>query len=199
MTVGILNSSTVHCIYRGPITLRTRIILPYSGYRLPCNKSSEPWKKNDLTIKHELQHVLQLVAMKLSGTRSSVVEFYHQLPNCLPEVLAKFQLLGGGKRRRGVVKTQSAKSWPNFNGEGGGHSGVVKTQSGKSCPNFHFWGGGGVFWTKFQLRVKWDFWTKISTTAASYCIADSLSHTTHVETNKVMCQFRQSNTISTVM
>ena len=69
-------------------------------------------------------------------------------------------------------------------GEGeGGYSGVVKTQSAKSCQNFHF-GGGGVFWTKSQFRVNWDFWTKISTTGDSYCITDSLSHTTYVETNR---------------
>ena len=30
-----------------------------------------------------------------------------------------------------------------------GGSGVVKTQSAKSCPNFHF-GGGSVFLTKYQ-------------------------------------------------
>ena len=39
-----------------------------------------------------------------------------------------------------VVKTQSAKSWPNLNG--GGYSWIVKTQSAKSWPNLNFMGGG---------------------------------------------------------
>ena len=37
--------------------------------------------------------------------------------------------------------------------------------------------------TKSQNRVNWDFLTKFPTTPASYCITDSLSHTTYVETN----------------
>ena len=38
--------------------------------------------------------------------------------------------------------------------------------------------------TKSLNRVNWDFLTKSPTTPASYCITDSLSHTTYVETNK---------------
>ena len=41
-------------------------------------------------------------------------------------------------------------------------------------------GGGG---TKYRLGVNYKIWTKISTTPASSCITDSLSHTTYVETN----------------
>ena len=65
---------------------------------------------------------------------------------------------------------------------GGVYSGVVKTQSAKSCSNFIFqgWGGGGLLSTKSQFRVNWNFLPKISTTEASYCITDSLSHTTYV-------------------
>ena len=37
---------------------------------------------------------------------------------------------------------RSPKNW------GRGYSGFVKSQSTKSCPNFNFQGGGGIFWTK---------------------------------------------------
>ena len=42
----------------------------------------------------------------------------------------------------------------------------------------------GILGTKSQNRVNWDFLTKFSTTPASLCFTDSLSHTTYVETNK---------------
>ena len=42
-------------------------------------------------------------------------------------------------------------------------------------------GGGG---TVPRVGALSEFWTKFSTTLASYCITDSLSHTTYVETNK---------------
>ena len=84
------------------------------------------------------------------------------------QVQAKFQWGGGGYSW--IVKTQSAKSWPNFNfwGEGGWwYSWVLKTQSAKFRPNFNLgelegglflgsqnskvpspgqihWGGGGI-------------------------------------------------------
>ena len=54
------------------------------------------------------------------------------------------QISIGGMGYSRVVKTQSAKFWPNFNG-GGGDSRVVKIQSAKFWPNFNFWVGEGVF------------------------------------------------------
>ena len=89
--------------------------------------------------------------------------------------LPKFEFSGGGGYPP-KVKPQnllSAKICLN-----------LKTQSAKSQPNFHWGGGGGKMGTKSQNRVNWDFQTKFSTTPASYCIADSLSHTTYVETNQ---------------
>ena len=80
----------------------------------------------------------------------------------------------------------SAKICLNLNCFGGGYSGQVKTQntlSAKICLNLDFWGGGKLG-TKSQNRVNCDFLTNFSTTPASYCIRDSLSHTTYVETNK---------------
>ena len=56
------------------------------------------------------------------------------------------------------------------------------TQSAKICLNFNFrMGGGGVCSESGALS---EFRTKFSTTPASSCITDSLSHTTYVETNK---------------
>ena len=75
------------------------------------------------------------------------------------------------------IQIQSAKFWPNFFLVGGGG------------------GGGGVFLATQNSSVK--FWPnpfrgrgennepKILQAQASYCITDSLSHTTCVETNKV--------------
>ena len=43
--------------------------------------------------------------------------------------------------------------------------------------------GRGVF---YRIGVFCGIWTKISTTPAGSCITDSLSHTTYVETNKIV-------------
>ena len=115
--------------------------------------------------------------------------------------LPKFQFLGGILCQ---VKTQSTKICLNFNFRGGrGVGGTlcqVKTKSAKICLNFNFRGGGYSLpsqnlkcqdLSKFQfwvggsvprLGAPSEFWTKFPTTPASYCITDSLSHTTYVET-----------------
>ena len=61
---------------------------------------------------------------------------------------------------------------------------VVKTQSAKIWPNFNY-RGGGVLCTKSQNRVFLPIWSKNSGSLACLRITDSLSHTTYVETNKV--------------
>ena len=75
--------------------------------------------------------------------------------------------------------------------KGGGVFWEVKTQSAKICLNFDFRGEGE--WcsgTKSQNRVFWRIWSKISgsmcfgSLACWWCITDSLSHTTYVETNQ---------------
>ena len=62
------------------------------------------------------------------------------------------------------------------------YSWQLKTQSPTFWPTFHFQGGRGVFLAsqEWALLVKW---AKSSGSLACSCIADSLSHTTCVETN----------------
>ena len=67
----------------------------------------------------------------------------------------------------------------------GGMFWKVKTKSAKICLIFNVFGpGGGGSGTKFQFRVNWVIWSKISRSLACLCITDSLSHTTYVETNQ---------------
>ena len=87
--------------------------------------------------------------------------------------LANFFFGGGGYS--GIVKTQSAKSWPNFNFRRRGLS-KLKVPSPGQISFF----GGGILGP--EQGVNWDFWTQIYPTGASLCITDSLSHTTYVET-----------------
>ena len=47
--------------------------------------------------------------------------------------------------------------------------------------NFFFW-GGGVLEPNSRTGVFWRIWSKISGSLAGWCITDSLSHTTYVET-----------------
>ena len=59
-------------------------------------------------------------------------------------------------RRWGIQKLVSTYElpetpWPNFKGEG--YSGVIKTQSAKYWPNFNFQGRG----YSGENRVNWDF------------------------------------------
>ena len=49
--------------------------------------------------------------------------------------------------------------------------------------NFNF-GGGGVLEPNSRTGVFWRIWSKISGNLAGWCITDSLSHTTYVETNE---------------
>ena len=76
------------------------------------------------------------------------------------------------------------------------------SNSGKKVRVFHFL-GGGVFWVRPDLDssnnfnwvggvlepnsrtgVFWRIWSKFSGSLAGWCITDSLSHTTYVETNE---------------
>ena len=127
-----------------------------------------------------------------------------QNPKC--QDLPKFQFSGGVFWE---VKTQSAKICLNFNFQGGvlgsqnpkcqdlpkfqlGGGGLwlfweVKTQSAKICLNFHFW-GRGVLEPNPRTGVFWRIWSKTIGSMcfgslACWCITDSLSHTTYVETN----------------
>ena len=48
-----------------------------------------------------------------------------------------------------------------------------------------FWGGGGGFWNQIpEQGCSGEIWSKFSGSLAGWCITDSLSHTTYVETNK---------------
>ena len=68
---------------------------------------------------------------------------------------------------------------------GGGILGQSKVKV-PSPVQFLIFGGRGVNWEpKSENRVNQDFLTKFSTTPASYCITDGLSHTTYVETKKM--------------
>ena len=51
--------------------------------------------------------------------------------------------------------------------------------------NFNFTGGGGVLEPNSRTGVFWRIWSKISGSLAGWCITDSLSHTTYVETNNL--------------
>ena len=107
--------------------------------------------------------------------------------------LPKFQFSGGEgvfsiSQKWKVLKCQDLPKF-QFSG-GGGYSPQVKSEkswNAKICLNFNFFWGGGILGTKSQNRVNWDFWTKFSTTPASLCFTDSLSHTTYVETKLVNC------------
>ena len=107
-----------------------------------------------------------------------------------------------------VVKTQSANFWPNFNWKGeGGYSWAVKTQSANFWRGGRGRGGGEGVGGRGRGRGGRDSWVvqtsghisifrggggnlgKMSKNFAmphsgSPCIADSLSYTTCVETNK---------------
>ena len=58
------------------------------------------------------------------------------------DTVVSFHTLMGARGCSRVVKTQSAKSWPNFYFRGRGYCRIVKTQSAKSWPNFYFQGRG---------------------------------------------------------
>ena len=62
-------------------------------------------------------------------------------------------MFGRGGGYSWVLKTQSAKSWPNFHFRGGGILGYskLKAQSAKSWPNFHFRGGGILGYSKLKV------------------------------------------------
>ena len=49
--------------------------------------------------------------------------------------------------------------------------------------NFNFF-GSGVLEPNSRTGVFWRIWSKNSGSLAGWCITDSLSHTTYVETNK---------------
>ena len=54
-----------------------------------------------------------------------------------------------------------------------------------SGKNFNFWGGGGggVLYQIPEQGCSGEIWSKFSGSLAGWCITDSLSHTTYVETN----------------
>ena len=100
-----------------------------------------------------------------------------------------------------VVNNQSAKFWPNFHfrGRGKGFSRVVKTYTANFWPNFKFLGsqnskcqvlanfsfpGGREGGSLLKNRVFLVKWAKNTGSLTCSCIADSLSHSTFVETNK---------------
>ena len=61
-------------------------------------------------------------------------------------------------------------------------------------PKFQFSGGGGILY--YRIGVFCRICTKFSTTPAGSCITDSLSHTTYVETNKmVICSCKGATVV----
>ena len=50
--------------------------------------------------------------------------------------------------------------------------------------NFNFRGEGGVLGPNSGTGVFWRIWSKFSGSLAGWCITDSFSHTTYVETKK---------------
>ena len=91
------------------------------------------------------------------------------------ELSENFHFLGGG----GILKLLDLDSLTIF--IFGGYSETLRFEL---SDNFH---GGGYSETVLQNRgYSGRIWTKISTTAAGSCITDSLSHTTYVETNKII-------------
>ena len=128
------------------------------------------------------------ICLNFIGGGEGGVVLGSQNPKC--QDLPKFQFLGGGEFWE--VKTQSAKICPNF--IGGGVFWEVKPKVPRSA-QISMGGGGGCSGTKSQKRVFWRIWLKISGSMcfgslACWCITDSLSHTTYVETNKVSSHHR---------
>ena len=85
-----------------------------------------------------------------------------------------------------LVSTYCNRHW-QF---GGG--GVLESQNPKcqDLPKFQFLRGGGgcvcvcVLEPNLRTGVFWRIWSKISGSLACWCVADGLSHTTYVKTNK---------------
>ena len=82
-----------------------------------------------------------------------------------------------------LVSTYS--NWPT--GQGEGFVMNVKTQSAKICLNFNFQRGGGVLNQISEQGVLRNLSTNFALPlSGSLCITDSLSHTTYVQTNKIL-------------
>ena len=103
------------------------------------------------------------------------------------KICLDFNLGGGGEWYSLPSQNSKCQDLPRFQFSGGGGGGrwySLPSQNSKcqDLPKFQFWGEGG---SVPRVGALSDFLTKFSTTPASYCITDSLSHTTYVETNNL--------------
>ena len=144
---------------------------------------------------HLLEHYITNEMVSVGDTDISIHICPGQISN-----LGKVQRGGGGGVQ--TISTQNAKICPNLNGGGGVWSRPTQPKVPRSVQICIFGGGGGGSggsdqhsWNTWVPPLKY-FWTKFSTTPASYCITDSLSRTTYEETNNSIQLFLQLTSVS---